>query len=145
LGQYPCRSCQSRVGTLGGFARAVERGVVTKNERATRADLEARTDFDPAAFQFLDFGKQVVNVEHDAVSDVAIDAGAYDSRRNQIELVDLLAHNERMAGIVTALKAHDALRMISQPIDDLALALIAPLRSNYDDILSHFFQPYLIA
>ena len=125
------------IGALRGFTRAVKRGVVAENERATRADLEARTNFDTAAFQFLDFGKQVVDVKHDTVADVAVHAGANDSRGNQVELVDLVAHNKRMACIVTALEAHDALCVISQPIDNLALALIAPLSSNYDDILSH--------
>jgi hypothetical protein len=39
-----------------------------------------------------------------------------------------------MAGIVTALKAHDALGHFSQPVDQLALAFVAPLGANDHDI-----------
>jgi hypothetical protein len=47
------------------------------------------------------------------------------------ELVDLIAHHQRMAGVVPALEAHDGIRAAGQPIDDLALALIAPLGANH--------------
>jgi hypothetical protein len=36
-----------------------------------------------------------------------------------------------------ALKAHHALRVISEPVNDLALAFIAPLSAHYDYILRH--------
>jgi hypothetical protein len=39
-----------------------------------------------------------------------------------------------MAGIVASLKADDDVGLLGKPIDDLAFALIAPLRANYDDI-----------
>ncbi len=38
---------------------------------------------------------------------------------------------------MAALEAHDTLGMIGQPIDDLALAFISPLRSDYNYILVH--------
>jgi hypothetical protein len=38
---------------------------------------------------------------------------------------------------VAALEADHSLGVIGQPIDDLALALISPLRADYDDIPTH--------
>ena len=39
-----------------------------------------------------------------------------------------------MPGIVAALETHDDIGLLGEPIDDLALALVAPLRPDYHDI-----------
>jgi hypothetical protein len=39
-----------------------------------------------------------------------------------------------MARIVAALEADDDVGLLGEPIDDLAFALIAPLRANHNDI-----------
>jgi len=54
------------------------------------------------------------------------------SRRNQRQNGFLAADDQRMPGIVAALKAHHSLHLIGQQIDDLALALVAPLQADYD-------------
>ena len=69
----------------------------------------------------------MVDVEYHAIADVALDPIADDAGRHQIQLVDLFADDQRVAGIVPALETHHPLRMIGQPVDDLALALVAPL------------------
>ena len=79
----------------------------------------------------------MVDIEHHAIADVAVDSIAHDARRHQIELVDLVADNQGMAGIVPPLKTHDPGCMIRQPIDDLPLPFVAPLCADNDDILSH--------
>jgi hypothetical protein len=83
--------------------------VVRQDQRASRADLEARTNVDTALFQFGNFGQQVVNVEHDAIADIALHTITHDARRHQVQLVDLLANHQRMAGIMAALKTHHPL------------------------------------
>src|SRR5712691_5045971 len=42
-----------------------------------------------------------------------------------------------MAGIVTALEAHDDVGLLRQPVDDLALPFVAPLGAD-DDNIGHF-------
>src|SRR5258708_9473342 len=42
--------------------------------------------------------------------------------------------HQRVAGVVAALEAHHALRAVGQPVDDLALALVAPLGADDDDV-----------
>jgi hypothetical protein len=77
-----------------------------------------------------------MDIQHDAVADEATDPVTNDPRGNQIELVDLVADNQRVAGVVTTLKTNDTSGMIGQPVDDLALALVAPLGAHDHDILA---------
>ena len=42
--------------------------------------------------------------------------------------------DQRVAGVVAALEAHHALRVVGQPVDDLALAFVAPLGADDDDV-----------
>src|SRR3546814_12250285 len=46
------------------------------------------------------------------------------------QLVGVFAHDQRVTGVVPALKTHDAIGAPGQPIDDLAFALIAPLGAD---------------
>jgi hypothetical protein len=46
------------------------------------------------------------------------------------ELVDLAVDDQRVAGIVPALEARDHVGALAQPVDDLALALVAPLGAD---------------
>jgi hypothetical protein len=55
------------------------------------------------------------------------------ARRNQVELPGLAAPDDRVAGVVAALKAHDRVGPLGEQVGDLSLAFIAPLGSNdYD-------------
>jgi len=78
-------------------------------------------------------------IQHHAIADHRRRA-AHDPRREERELVGLVADDERMTGIVAALEAHDHVRPARQPIDDLALALVAPLRANDRDV-AHALLP----
>ena len=48
----------------------------------------------------------------------------------QRQLVDLAVDHQRVAGIVAALETHHDIGPLRQPVDDLALALVAPLRAD---------------
>jgi hypothetical protein len=50
----------------------------------------------------------------------------------------LTVDDERMSGVVSALKTHDTLCVIRQPINNLSLAFITPLGTNYYDVISHY-------
>src|SRR5690606_24531870 len=72
-----------------------------------------------------------------AVADEAAHVLPQDARRDQRQDGLAPADHERVAGVVTALKASDGSRTLGQEVDDLALALIAPLRPDDDDELAH--------
>jgi hypothetical protein len=98
-----------------------------------RADLQARANFHAVALEFGDFLLQRRRRQHHAVADQAQRAFAQDARRNQVQDGLLAADDQRVAGVVTALEAHDGADFPGKQIDDLALAFIAPLGTENDD------------
>ena len=77
----------------------------------------------------LDLSLQCPGIEDDAVADHRRRAGD-DARRQQRKLIDLAINDQRVAGIVAALEAHDHVRPAREPVDNLAFAFIAPLRAD---------------
>jgi hypothetical protein len=105
-----------------------------EDERAGVGDVQdLRRDRDPLLAQPLDLGPQRPGIEDDSVADDGKGA-ADDSRGEQRELVGLLADDERVAGIVAALESRDDVGPARQPVDDLALPLVAPLDSDDGDV-----------
>ena len=49
----------------------------------------------------------------------------------------LVGDDQGMTGIMTALEPHYALRVISEPVNDLALALVSPLCTDNNNVLIH--------
>ena len=126
------------VGALGGFAGMVQRDVVRQDQRAAFGDLQAAAHIDTSGFQLVDFLQQRFGRQHDTVADVASHGRMQDTGRNQAQDGLLATDHQRVTGVVAALEAHDALRVVGQPIDDLALAFVTPLGADDDDVLCHF-------
>ena len=61
-----------------------------------------------------------------------------------MKLVGRPVYDQRMTGVVTALKARDDIGALRQPVHDLALPLVAPLGADDDDI-GHTKSPCLKA
>ncbi len=123
------------------LARLVEGDVVRKDQRARRRELQPRTHLDAGAFELADLLQQRRRRDDDAVADVDRDAGPQDSGGNEPQHGLLAADDERVARIVPALEAHDAVGVLGQPVDDLAFAFIAPLGADDDDVLAHQEAP----
>ena len=81
----------------------------------------------------VDLGQQRLGVDHHAVADDA-ELAAHQAARQQRQLVGLVADHQRVAGVVAALEAHHDIGAAGQPVDDLALALVAPLGADHGDI-----------
>ena len=73
-----------------------------------------------------------LRVDDDAVADHAQLAGVEDPRRDQVELVDLVVADDRVAGVVAALVADDDVGPLGEQVGDLSLALVAPLGADDD-------------
>ena len=111
----------------GPVQLAVERhdeGGVFRDHQVVGIDLDALF---ADRRHFLD---QMPGVQHDAVADHRKLAAAHDARGQRVQLVDLAANDERVAGIVAALKAGDHVGPFTEPVDDLALAFVAPLGAD---------------
>ena len=88
----------------------------------------------PMRLEPLDLAQQVRRVDHHAVADVAGHALAHDARWDQLQRRLDALDDQRVAGVVAALEAHHALRVVGQPVDDLALAFVAPLGADHDHV-----------
>ena len=117
--------------------------MVGQYDRTTRTDPETRADIDATRLEDPDLADQMMNIQHDPVADETGNSLTNDPGGNQIEFVHLVADHQRVTGIVTALKTNDTLGMISQPVYDLALTLIAPLGAHHHDVPSHSCDPFL--
>ena len=56
-----------------------------------------------------------------------------DSRWHQVELPGLAVADDRVAGVVAALEAHDRIGVLGEQVGDLSLAFIAPLGADDHD------------
>ena len=119
----------------GAFPVGVELPVQRQDQRRVLGDLEiVGRDLDALPFEDGDLLDEVVGVDDDAVADDRELARPHDARGQQREFVHLAVDDERVAGVVAALKADDDIGLNRQPVDDLALTLIAPLGADDDDI-----------
>ena len=123
------------------LAQRVEIAVKGKDKRAGIRDLQRfGGDRDPLVGELLDLRLERPRVEDDAVADHR-ERAADDPGRKQRELVGLLADDQGVARIVAALEANHAIGAAGQPIDDLALALVAPLAADHGNVRHlHTFQ-----
>ena len=117
-----------------GFARHVQRRMERQDQRTGFADAQARTHLDTGLLQPFDFFEQLGRRQHHAVADVALDARAHDAAGDQVQRGLDAIDDQRVAGVVAALEAHHALRAFGQPVDQLALALVAPLGADDHDV-----------
>ena len=97
------------------------------------AEIRRPLDVDRRAPQPVDLVGQHARVDDDAVADHAELAGVEDARRDQVELERLAVADDRVAGVVAALEAHDDVGPLGEQVDDLALALVAPLGADDHD------------
>ena len=118
-----------------GFAVGVEFAVQAKDQRHVFGDLQiVGRDLDALRCELGDFVHQMMRIEDDAIADDRELSGPHDARGQQRELIDIVVDDERMPGIVAALKAHHDVGLERQPIDDLALAFVAPLGADHHHI-----------
>ena len=127
-----------RVRALGLLPRAVERDVRRQDERTRRTDLQAFEHRHALPDQRRRFLEQSLQRQDHAIADQALHVSVQDSRGDQRQNGLLAADHQGMSGVVAALEAHHGLHLVGQQVDDLALALVAPLQTDYDEILTHY-------
>ena len=86
---------------------------------------------DAAGSQSVHFLEHRHRVKGNAVADDAERALVENARWHEAKLVFFTACDDSMTGIAAALKANDGLCLLCEVVDNLALALVAPLRSGY--------------
>ena len=119
------------------FARAIDQRVRGQHQRAERTDRKSLEDGHAARRQHVGLRQQRIERDDDAIADEAAHALAQDARGNERQHGLHAVDDERVAGIVAALEARDAGDALGQEVDDLALALVAPLGADHDDEATH--------
>ena len=113
------------------FAKRVEFPMQRENQRDVFGNLEVIwRHFHAKGANFVDFIDQMVRIEHDAVADHRQLARPHDARRQKRKLVGLAVDHQGVAGVVAALETHHHVGGHRQPVDDLALTLVAPLSAD---------------
>ena len=132
---------RSRIGG-GVLAEPVQLAVQRQDKRGVFGYFQAvRADLDALGADLFEFGHEGVRIEDDAIADDRQLAFAHDAGRQQRQLVDHAVDHQRVAGIVPALEAHHDVGAFRQPVDDLALALVAPLGADDHHIGHDFILP----
>ena len=127
-----------RLRRVGALARRIELAVERQDERGVFGEDEIfRRHRHALGFQALDLVEEGPRVDHHAVADHRELARPHHPGGEQAQLVADAVDDERVAGIMPALEANDDVGALGQPVDDLALALVPPLRPDDDDI-GHF-------
>ena len=90
-------------------------------------------DVHAAPAQAVELLDQHLGIDDHAVADHAGLARIEDPGRDQVELELVAVADDRVAGVVAALEAHHHLGALGEQVDDLALALVAPLGSDDHD------------
>ena len=109
----------------------VELAMEREDQGDVLGDLEILgRDLDALGADALDLLNQMMRIEHDAVADDRELARPHDAGGQERELEDLPVDDQRMAGVVAALKAHDHIGADRKPVDDLAFTLVAPLGAD---------------
>src|SRR5207249_7318769 len=84
--------------------------------------------------QGIELGEEGLRIEHDAVADDA--HGALDDPRRNLVQHELAGPGvDGVAGVGAPLVAHDKVGALGEHVDDLALALVAPLGADDDDAM----------
>lgn len=114
---------------IGGLAEMIQLPVERQDQRGVVGDPQGRGgDLHTLGLDPVDLVHEMPGIDHDAVADDRELAAADHARRQQRQLVGDAVDDERMAGIMPALKPDDDVGLLGEPVDDLALAFVAPLR-----------------
>ena len=127
-----------------GLAQQIELAVIRQDQVRLVADDQPFADVDAGAAELLDLGEQRLRIDDHTVADDAGDALMQDPGRQQTQDELAPAGIHRMAGVVTALIARDDGKVRGQEVDDLALPLVAPLRTEYRYVLSHLTEVFYL-
>ena len=129
------------LGTERPLPRMIQRLVRGKDQGTRRRQPETLIHGNALVHQPVHLVHQRFKTQHHAVADHAVDPGSKDAGRNQVQNGPFAVDDQRMPGIVPSLEANHGVGTLGKQIHDGALALIAPLRADYDDVSAQRLSP----
>src|SRR6266404_5950333 len=114
------------------FRRELNHAVVGKNDVRAVADKQIAIYSDPSFAQRGHFLQKRNWIEHHSVSNYATTALAQHPTGHQLQDKSLAINDDRVAGIVASgVTRHDG-EVLGEHVNNLALALVAPLSADHD-------------
>ena len=98
------------------------------------ADEQPAVDLDAQRLQPVELLEQLAQVEHRAVADDDALVGTEHARRHVVQRVALLADGHGVTGVGSTLETGHDVEAFGEQVDDLALALVAPLGPDDGDV-----------
>ena len=126
----PARGADLRAGEAC-LRRSIEGDVVGHDDVRRTADADAG-GVDAALRQHGHLADERARVDHDAVADDGRDVRVQDAAGHEVQLEDLVADDDGVAGVVATLVAHDHVDRLREQVHGLALALVSPLQADDD-------------
>jgi hypothetical protein len=108
--------------------------VIRQDQVRFVADDQAIANRDAGGGDLVDLREQRLRIDDDAVADDAGDALMQDARGQKTQHELAAVRVDGVSRVVSALIPRDDLEIRRQQIDDLALALVTPLRTEHCDV-----------
>jgi hypothetical protein len=118
-----------RVVPTAAFHGPVQRDVIRHDDVSVLADPDP-VNLDAAAGEHVQLADECGGIDDHAIADNRGDVRIQHARRHEVELEDLLAEHDRMAGVVAALIADNGRDVLGQKVRRLPLAFVAPLQTD---------------
>ncbi len=128
------RRCANRNAVRTPFADLFDSPVEGKNHMRAIADFQLLLDVNPGRFQPVNLIQHRPRINHHAVANDRLHAGPQNTARDQLQNELLRTNKYRVAGIMPALVTRHRVELLREQIDNLALALIAPLCAQHNQI-----------
>ena len=104
-GSNSLQSCTDLCITESIFGNSIKRLVPRKNKLSKARDFQSRAGH-TTTFQNINLVKQRRHVDNDSVANYRSDVFVQDSARNKLQCIALIAYDNGMAGVVSALIAN---------------------------------------
>ena len=128
---YSPACCPDGLAARRGFGGKLDHAVIRQNHLRAVGDEELSSRRiicrKACVFELLDFGEEGRGVEHDAIADNALAAGAQHAAGDELQHNLFAVDDDRVAGVVPAGITRDDVELFREDVDDLAFALVAPL------------------
>src|SRR5436190_9253057 len=135
----PAFSGADLVFALEDFALGIELAVIGQDQVRGFAEKQVPINLDAELPESFDFTDQAYRVHHDAVADHTNLSFAQNSRGHQVQYVLLTLDVDRVAGVISPLRADDYISLFGKNINNLAFAFIAPL-GPHENGIRHIFK-----
>ena len=119
--------------------------MVVGDDVSVRAHTQLR-GVDAARVQGVELCKENGDVDNHTVGDHGGHAGGQNTGGEQVEGILLIANNDGVAGVVSAVELHNVIDTFSKKVGSFTLTFVAPLGTNqndcwHDDIPSSLVRP----